>query len=177
MVDLTKKKIVLVQGSLRQNSRTSVVITRIFEELKKITSNVEIVDLRGLELQFCDGRSLSEYNDDMRQADKTFSEADGFVIGMPVYQYSISGPLKNFLDIADGGMENKVTGIVCVSGSIRSYLAAADLQKVLSFEINCTTVQPIVHVIGSDLEGRRIVNPDIEKKIDGMIEELVTKLT
>ena len=49
--------------------------------------------------KWIDGRDLKDYNEDLQKAYKQIEEANGYVIGMPVYCYSVSGVLKNFLDI------------------------------------------------------------------------------
>ena len=59
----------------------------------------QILDLRSFDMQFCDGRKLVDYNLDTQKVFQMINEADGFIIGMPVYCYSVSGPLKNFIDI------------------------------------------------------------------------------
>ena len=92
-------KIVLIQASLNDNSRTSIVINKVAEDLKVRNLDFEIIDLRKLNLEFCNGRSKDEYNEDMQNAFKKMQEADAYVIGMPFYCYSFSGVLKNFLDI------------------------------------------------------------------------------
>tara|TARA_Y100001936_G_C16036583_1_gene648958 strand:+ start:249 stop:440 length:192 start_codon:yes stop_codon:yes gene_type:complete len=60
-------------------------------------------------------------------------KADGLIIGMPVFCFSVSGPLKNFTDITSSAMEEKVAGIFCTTGGSMSYLASADLAKILAY--------------------------------------------
>ncbi len=165
--------VVLIQGSLSPASKTAIVLERIKEKLLERKTIVTVLDLRNLDLEFCDGRALADYNQDMRAAHKLLSQADGYVIGMPVYMYSVSGPLKNFLDIVSEAMKDKFTGLVCMSGGVRSYLAAEDLINILSFEVNVTTVQPIVHAYSGDFQNDEISNPKIFEKIERMIDRLL----
>ena len=98
----------------------------------------------------------------------------GYIIGMPVYCYSVSGVLKNFLDITCGAMENKVCGIVCNAGGVMSYLASAELMKILSYEVQCLSVQPTVYGWGKDFQDGKIVNEKILAKANEMVEKLMT---
>ena len=92
-------KILMIQGSLSKDSRTAILVRETAKELERRHLDCETLDLRNLELQFCDGRSLQEYNQDMQNAYKKLEQAEAFIFGMPVYCFSVSGPLKNFIDI------------------------------------------------------------------------------
>ncbi len=144
------------------------------EHLQKKNISYTLIDLREIDMPFCDGRKLEEYkNQALETAFKTLSAADGYIIGMPVYNYSISGPLKNFLDLTDKAMVKKPVGIVCNSGGVRSYLASADLMKCLSFEVESVCIQPTVHTWAGDFEKNVITNERIPQKIEDMIEKLL----
>ena len=166
-------KLILIQGSLNQNSKTSVILDEVIKILKEKNITHETIDLRKLKLEFCDGRDLKEYNQDLQNAYKQIKEANGYVIGMPVYCYSVSGVLKNFLDITCSAMENKVTGIVCNAGGVMSYLASADLMKILSYEVHVLTVQPTVYAYGNDFKDGKIENEKVLHKAKAMVENLI----
>lgn len=166
-------KIVIIQGSLNKNSKTSLIIDEIIKIFKSKNLNYELIDLRKLELQFCDGRDLKDYNSDLQNAYNLMKEAQGYVIGMPVYCYSVSGPLKNFLDITCGAMEGKVCGIVCNAGGVMSYLASTELMKILSYEVSCLSVQPTVYGWGGDFKDGKIINEKILEKARTMVDKLM----
>ncbi len=73
-------------------------------------------------------------------------------------------------------MENKVAGIICNAGGARSFMASADLVKILLYESNVLTVQPIVGTVGQDFENGRLINPKVVSKLQGMIEALLARL-
>ncbi len=165
--------ITLIQGSLNPNSKTSIILDEVINILKDKKINYELIDLRKLELQFCDGRDLEKYNEDLQKAYKIMEKSSGYIVGMPVYCYSVSGVLKNFLDITCGAMENKVSGIACNAGGIMSYLASSDLMKILSYEVHVLTVQPTVYAYGNDFKDGKIVNEKVLDKANKMIEKLM----
>ncbi len=166
-------KIVLIQGSLNPNSKTAIILDEVGNILQEKNIAFEIIDLRKINMEFCDGRDLTKYSSDLQQAYKQLESASGYVIGMPVYCYSVSGPLKNFIDITCASMEGKPTGIVCNAGGMMSYLASADLMKILSYEVHVLSVQPTVYAHGVDFKDGKISNPKVIDKAKHMLERLL----
>jgi NAD(P)H-dependent FMN reductase len=169
-------QVILIQGSLNKESRTAVLIQHAEQELKRAGLEVSMLDLRKLQMEFCDGRSLKEYHPDMQQAYRAIDEAPAFVIGMPVYCYSVSGPLKNFIDIVSGAMEKKIAGILCNAGGNRSYLASADLSNILAYESHVTTVQPIVYSSSEDFNDTALKGDKVKSKLREMVTNLARQL-
>jgi len=168
--------VVLIQGSLNTESRTSILVQHTAEELERAGLEVDVLDLRNIQMEFCDGRSLKDYHPDLQQAYQTINEARAFVIGMPVYCYSVSGPLKNFIDITSGAMEKKIAGILCNAGGKQSYMASADLNHILAFESHVTTLQPIVFSSYEDFKETTLVGEKLQTKIRELVYNLARQL-
>ena len=166
-------KIILIQGSLNPNSKTAVIVDETIKILSERNIEHKLIDLRNIELQFCDGRELEKYNEDLQNAYKSMKLARGYIVAMPVYCYSVPGPLKNFLDITCGAMEKKCTGIICNAGGVMSYLASSELMKILSYEVHVLSVQPTVYSYGEDFKDGKIKNPKVISKIHDMVENLL----
>lgn len=125
-----------------------------------------MIDLRNLKMEFCDGRETDEYSKDLQDAYFQIKNARVVVIGMPVYCWSVSGPLKNFLDITAEAFEKKPIAIACNAGSPFAYLAASDLMKILSFESKALPLQPIIKTSAKDFEGReKLISPKVFEKM------------
>ncbi len=167
--------IVLIQGSLNPDSKTSILINETAQQLKTRGADSQVLDLRDLEMQFCDGRTLKEYNSDMQSAYSLMESAKAYVFGMPVYCYSVSGVLKNFIDITSGAMESrpKYAGILCNMGGASSFMACADLEKILSFESHVMTVQPIPFAVYSDFDSGQLTSGKVRSKIQAMVDRLL----
>ena len=168
------RKILIIQGSLNPQSKTAIVT----EEAEKTLDGFDgiesqTLDIRFFNMQFCDGRKLQEYNSDTQKVYKMFYKADGLIIGMPVYCYSVSGPLKNFIDITSSAMEGKATGIICTTGSSISYLASADLAKILAYESHVLSIQPVVCSSYEDFNNGRLESQKVYEKLNRMVEALV----
>lgn len=169
-------KIVIVQGSLSAESKTAIVVKETEKVLKTRNIEFETLDLRSLELQFCDGRSLQDYNEDMRRAYRVLESADGFIFGMPVYCWSMSGVVKNLIDITAGALENKVAGILCNAGGNRSFMSSGDLINVLYYESGVMTVHPVVYTSYEDFKDGQLVTDKPLAKIPTMVTALMKQL-
>jgi len=171
------RKILIIQGSLNPQSKTAIV-TREAEKILNSYDEIDFqtLDLRSFEMQFCDSRKLQDYNSDTKKAFEMVEEADGLIIGMPVYCYSVSGPLKNLIDITASAMEKKVAGILCTTGSSMSYLASADLAKILAYESQVLSIQPVVCSSYEDFEDGKLESQKVHEKLNAMIGVLVSHL-
>lgn len=170
------KKIVLIQGSLNPQSNTALLIDAVARMLDVRGVAHETIDLRRVDMDFCDGRPVAQYNEDTKAVHARMVSAEGYIFGMPVYSYSISGALKNLLDITASAMEKKVAGILCNSSGRRSYLASVDLMKILSYEADVATVQPIVHTDRETFKEGKIFDDHVielmQEMIDGILKYL-----
>lgn len=169
-------KIVLIQGSLSPESKTALVVAETEKVLAAKEIEFETLDLRSLDMQFCDGRSLKDYNADMQKAHRVLDSADGFIFGMPVYCWSFSGALKNFIDITAGALEHKVAGILCNAGGSHSFMASSDLVRVLFYESGVMTVHPIVYTNAGDFEDGQLTGEKALSKIVVMADALLEQL-
>ena len=161
------KKVVLISTSLSTTSKSAILIQSAAEQLKK----AEVIDLKQLSIPFCDGRKIEDYSKEIQLLFKKIEEADSLVFGFPIYCYSISGVLKNFIDIFSNAMKGKRFGICAAAGSKLSYLAIADLHKIMQFQSNAIGVHPAVVADYTDFENDK-PSLNIKERIHRMLAEL-----
>jgi NAD(P)H-dependent FMN reductase len=147
-------RVLCLSSSLRPGNRTSVVAKAVADGLGRAGHEVDLLELSEVALEFCDGRPLAQYGESMRGAADRVAKADAYVIAMPVYCYSLPGVLKNFLDVAIGGMAGKPFAVVAVAGGERSYLACADLQRILQYEVSAVPYPRVVYASDRHFDGR-----------------------
>ena len=165
------KKTVLISTSLSENSRSALLIQAAAEQLREEGKTAEVIDLREVAIPFCDGRKIDDYSAEVQSVFKKIEEADSLVFGFPIYCYSISGVLKNFIDIFSHAMKGKRFGVCAAAGSKLSYLAIADLHKIMHFQSNATAVHPAVVADYVDFEADK-ANAEIQDRIQRMLAEL-----
>ncbi len=169
------KKVILISGSLREGSLSAILIKKTAEELEGKGFESEIIDLKNEEIPFCDARALDEYPANIKSIYEKIKKSDYVIFGMPIYCYSISGALKNFIDIFSQAFANKYFGICAATGSKLSYLASADLIRIMSFESKSIGIQPIVLADSKDFENGELKNPEILERITRMTKVLTSK--
>lgn len=125
-------KIVGITGSLRQDSYSAQALQQIIEMVQAKGAETEILDLRTMNLPFCDGGD--EYPDypDVKRLRDTVKAADGLILATPEYHGSLSGVMKNALDLMSfEHLSNKVTGLVSVLGGQSNSNALNDLRVIV----------------------------------------------
>lgn len=125
-------KIVGIGGSLRPNSYTQLALQVAAQRLEAIGTEVEILDLRQLQLPFCTGaKEYSEYPDVQMLRD-TVRNSDGLVLATPEYHGGVSGVIKNALDLMSfEELSGKVTGLISVLGGQSNSNALNDLRLIM----------------------------------------------
>ncbi|MFN6562359.1 MAG: NADPH-dependent FMN reductase [Nostoc sp. ChiSLP01] len=125
-------KIVGIGGSLRPNSYTQLALQVAMQRIEALGGEVEILDLRELQLPFCTGaKEYPEYPDVKRLQD-TVSDAHGLILATPEYHGGVSGVLKNALDLMSfDQLSDKVTGLISVLGGQSNSNALNDLRLIV----------------------------------------------
>lgn len=115
-------KIVGIGGSLRPHSITYMALDAASAQAKKLGAEVEIVDLRSLNLPFCIGGSDYADYPDVHRLRALVKSADGLILATPEYHGTISGVLKNALDLLRfEDMDGKVCALIGVLGGELSH--------------------------------------------------------
>jgi FMN reductase len=125
-------KIVGIAGSLRPDSYSHMALQLAIQKVQTLGAEVEILDLREINLPFCDGGD--EYPDypDVKQMQDTVSNADGLILVTPEYHGSVSGVLKNALDLMSfEQLSGKVAGLISILGGQANSNALNDLRVIL----------------------------------------------
>ncbi|MEH2030342.1 MAG: NADPH-dependent FMN reductase [Nostoc sp.] len=125
-------RIIGIGGSLRSNSYTQLALQVAVQRVEALGAEVEVLDLRQLQLPFCSGaKEYPEYPDVKRLQD-TVSQADGLILATPEYHGSVSGVLKNALDLMSfEQLSDKVTGLISALGGQPNSNALNDLRLIV----------------------------------------------
>jgi FMN reductase len=108
-------KIVGIGGSLRPESTSYQALDIAIQRVQALGVNTETLDLRQMQLPFCQGSGdYPDYPDVMRLRE-TVQNADGLILATPEYHGGVSGVLKNALDLMSfDQLSGKVTGLISV---------------------------------------------------------------
>lgn len=125
-------KIVGFGGSLRPDSYSQQALKLAAQRLEALGASVEILDLRTMKLPFCDGGD--DYSDypDVEKLRHAVKEANGLILSTPEYHGSVSGVIKNALDLMSfEHLSNKVTGLISVLGGQPNSNALNDMRIIM----------------------------------------------
>lgn len=125
-------KIVGIGGSLRPDSYSQQALRVAADRVRSLGAEVEILDLREMKLPFCDGGD--EYPDypDVARLKAAVEQADGLILATPEYHGSVSGVLKNALDLMGfEELSGKVAGLISVLGGQSNSNALNDLRVIM----------------------------------------------
>lgn len=169
-------KIIGLAGSLRPGSYSQKALKVAAERVEALGSEVEILDLRSLHLPFCDGSDEYPNYPDVEKLRQAVLQADAVILATPEYHGSISGVLKNALDLM--GFEHfsgKVTGLISVLGGQPNSNALNDMRTILRW-IHAWTIPEQV-AIGQawkafDQDGN-LVDENLSKRFDSFAQSLV----
>jgi len=167
------KKITILQSSLRESSNTSILCKAFERKCLEKWLEVNYIDLREGELQFCDGRGLSEYNSDMQDIYKKIEASEAVVFGMPVYQYSMSGVLKNLIDVCGGAIAGKPVWVLVNAGGPNCYMASRDLLDCLYYEYATTNLSPTPYAWSMDFKDGELVNEKVLSKLEELVASII----
>jgi FMN reductase len=125
-------KIVGIGGSLRAGSYSQMALRIAADRAQTLGASVEIFDLRTLDLPFCDGENDYQTYPDVEKLRNAVRQADGLILATPEYHGSVSGALKNALDLMSfEHLDGKVAGAISVLGGQVNSNALNDLRTIL----------------------------------------------
>ncbi len=169
-------KIVGIGGSLRSNATSYKALEQAVARVKALGAEVEILDLRQMQLPFCDGGDdYSDYPDVEKLRNKV-KEADGLILVTPEYHGGVSGVLKNALDLLSfEHLSGKVTGLISVLGGQSNSNALNSLRVIMRWVHAWVIPEQIA--IGQAWQGfdeqDKLVDEKLSQRFDKFAQSLV----
>lgn len=169
-------KVLAINSSARKNGNTAILINRIFEELNKEGIETEMIQLAGQIIEpckacwACGGQGNCVHRKDpFREIFDKMKEADGILLGSPVYSANISANMQALLeraavvcDMNPGLLTHKV-GAAVVAARRGGALNAVDAMN--HFFLNHE-----MYVVGSTYWNMAYgqLPGDVEKDVEGL---------
>lgn len=135
---------------------------------------IQLLDLKELDIQFSDGRNYMDYSGDTGFAAKTIMDSDILLIGSPIFQASIPASLKNIFDLMpQNAFRNKTIGLVITAGSPKHFLVAENQLKPILHYMKANLVPNYVFIEDTDFYRNEIVNDDTLFRLDKLAEDTI----
>ncbi len=121
-------KIIGIVGSPRKDGNTSYLVETALKSAELAGAETDIINLGTVDIEPCVACDICKATgecaiyDDMREISEIMIEADGMIIGSPVYFGSVTSQLKMLIDRTrplrgSFKLKNKVSGAIAVGGS------------------------------------------------------------
>lgn len=98
-------KVIGINGNARKDGNTAIIIRTVFEELNKAGIETELIQLAGEVVEpckgcfACKGRGNCVFRKDaFARVFQKMTEADGIILGSPVYSADVSATMKALLE-------------------------------------------------------------------------------
>lgn len=109
-------KVIALCGSARPHSSTERALAVALAGAAAAGAEVQVLNLREFALPWCDGRPEGEYHGEAARFRALVLGADALLVGSPEYHGSLSGGLKNALDlIGPDELKDRMVGLLATA--------------------------------------------------------------
>ncbi len=170
-------KIVGIGGSLRPESTSYRALELAIQRVQALGAETEILDLRQMQLPFCQGSGDYPDYPDVIRLRETVQDADGLILATPEYHGGVSGVLKNALDLMSfDQLSGKVTGLISVLGGQANSNALNEMRLIMRW-VHAWVIPEQIAIAQSwkafNEEGK-LLDEKLSERLDRFAESLVT---
>ncbi len=163
-------KTAIISSSLNPESKSFIMCKAVEAELIKQGAEVIFVDARDYKL----GPLFQTTPDNDKLAEKV-KDADNFVFGMALYDYSVNDNLKIILDTCiDPKLDHALFGIICAAGGDKSYLSTMHLSQICMNEWRMMQLPRVIFGTGKDFDQKGINCENLKERVVKFADELYT---
>ncbi len=117
--------IAAILGSVTPPGRLSSAISGALERAAASGDTTTLLDLGQMTLGFADGTPVEKLTDDTPKLVQTIQSADAVLLATPVYRATLTGALKNALDLLPiEALQGKPVGVVAMGATLHHFLGA-----------------------------------------------------
>ena len=140
--------------------------------LTNYLDDTEFFDLQDNPLPMCDGDECYDLPEVLNFREKV-EKADGIIMAIPVYNFNVSSGAKNIVELGGRMLYDKTFGFICAAGAKSSYMSVMSLANSLMIDFRCYIIPKFVYATKHDFENEKIINKDIEERIEELGNELI----
>jgi NAD(P)H-dependent FMN reductase len=158
--------------SLSATSRSHGLATALSDALRSRQAEVELVDLRRLDLPFCDAGNCYEHPQ-VIALQQQIASAASVTMAVPIYNFETGGAARNLVALTGRAWTGKVVGFVAAAGGERSYMSVMPMANSLMLDFRCLVIPRFVYASASSFDGAHLHDEVISERIDELASELV----
>ncbi len=162
-------RISAVCGSMSAGSATKMALSLVLKGASDYEVSTSLIELRDYELPFCGECDEEDYPPDVSRLRKELKESQGIILGTPEYYGSLTGALKNMLDLTGPeAFEGKIVGLVGVAGGHTGAIKSLNTMRIIGRNLHCWVLPQEVSVADSSRvfnEDESVTDPAIEHRL------------
>jgi len=139
-----------VCGSLNADGATRKALAIALKGAAEYNAETSLLELRDFNLVFCGSVPQDEYPPDVFKLRQTIKNSQGIILATPEYHGSLSGALKNMLDLMSiEEFETKIIGLVGVAGGHIGAVNSLNTLKTICRNLHCWVLPQEVSIANS----------------------------
>ncbi len=170
-------QILAVCGSLNAMSRTKMALSLALQGAREYGADTRLITLRDYELVFYGAVDEADYPPDVFRLREEIKKSDGIIFGSPEYHGSMSGTLKNMLDLmSQEHLEGKIVGLVGVAGGHLGAINSLNTMRIIGRNMHFWVLPQEVSVADSSTtfnDDGTVNDPAIEQRLLDMGRQVV----
>jgi FMN reductase len=170
-------QILAVCGSLNAMSRTKMALSLALQGTREYGADTRLITLRDYELVFYGAVDEADYPPDVFRLREEIKKSDGIIFGSPEYHGSMSGTLKNMLDLmSQEHLEGKIVGLVGVAGGHLGAINSLNTMRIIGRNMHFWVLPQEVSVADSSTtfnDDGTVNDPAIEQRLLDMGRQVV----
>ena len=156
-------------GSLRANGATKKALATALSGAAEYNADTELLELRDFDLVFYGSVPQEKYPPDVFRLRQAIRDSQGIILATPEYHGSITGALKNMLDLMGiEDFETKIVGLVGVAGGHMGAINSLNTMKTICRNLHCWVLPQEAAIANSaetfDDDGT-VKDPAIEERL------------
>ena len=164
-------KVVVLSGSPRKDGNTQIIMKHVLDYVNQKDVEVKFINLADDDYEMYRGWGIN-YNEKTSQAAKDITEADVWLVGIPVYNSMFSAALKNIFEfVSYKETEGKVAGMAIVAGGIISFGDVHTLFTQLMSYFRVITNPIAVYTPAENIEDGKITSDDVKSRLNEMVDK------
>ncbi len=163
-------KIAIISCSLNPNSRSRTMARHAEATLKAAGVETDFIDLQDNPLPMSGPKSVWSLPE-VEGMNARLKDCGGFLMAVPIYNYTVNAAAKNLIELCGGAFEDKVVGFLCSAGGTASYMSVMGFANSLMFDFRTFIIPRFVYGLKEAVHGAEVVDEKIRARIEALALE------
>ena len=158
----------IVSSSLSNDSKSRVLAKKAAQIALEQGINTTFIDLQDHPLPICGSEEIFSHPN-VAHLKSLIRDASGIILATPIYTYSVSASLKNFVELVGRELEDKAVGLIAAAGGERSFMSPLGLLNGLMLDYRSVIVPRFVYATGASFEGEFLSDPAVAERLKQLV--------